>query len=101
MQRMYLGQVGPGILLLFTLGFCGMAQLLDLLLLPGAVKQANQHLGLSGSEAATPIPSSQSIPTSRAPQVKVALVNSADDDELDQLLRQAEKSVSRTEDLIE
>lgn len=98
---MYLGQVGLGIVLLFTFGLCGVAQLLDLLLLPDAVKQANQRLGFSGSEAATPIPPSQSIPTSRAPQVKVALVNSADDDELDQLLRQAEKSVSRTEDLIE
>ena len=43
-QRMYLGQTGLGIALLFTFGFCGVGQFFDLLLLPNAVKQANQHL---------------------------------------------------------
>lgn len=43
-QRMYLGQTGLGIALLFTFGFCGVGQFFDLLLLPNAVKQANQRL---------------------------------------------------------
>jgi tetratricopeptide (TPR) repeat protein len=41
---MYLGQTRLGIALLFTFGFCGVWQVFDLLLLPDAVKQANQHL---------------------------------------------------------
>ena len=100
-QRMYLGQFGLGIAMLFTFGFCGLAQLLDLLLLPDAVKGANQRLGFSGPEAAGPIPLSQSSPSSRALQPSSTTASSADDDELDQLLRQAEKSVSRTKDLTE
>lgn len=96
---MYLGQVGLGIALLFTFGFCGVAQVLDLLLLPDAVKEANQRLGFSSSEVGLPIPPSPVITSSRATQASSALIGTSHDDELDQLLRQAEKSVSRTEKL--
>jgi hypothetical protein len=100
-QRMYLGQVGMGIALLFTFGFCGVAQLLDLILLPEAVKQANKHLGFSDHESAAPATPSRSIPTSRAPNVSTAIVSLVDDDDLDQLLQQAEISVNRTENPID
>lgn len=98
---MYLGQVGLGIALLFTFGFCGVAQLLDLLLLPDAVKEANQRLGFSGSEGTAPITPSPSIMTTRAPQARSASVRSPDNDELDELLHQAAKSVSRTDNIID
>lgn len=42
-QRLYIGQVGYGLVLLFTFGLCGLAQLLDLLLLPSAVANINQN----------------------------------------------------------
>jgi TM2 domain-containing membrane protein YozV len=99
-QRMYLGQPGLGIALLFTFGFCGVGQIMDLILLPDAVKQANLRLGPSGSELAAKIPTfPQSQPSVRtqSPQASSASLRSADDDEFDQLLSQAEKSVSRTQ----
>lgn len=40
-QRIYLGHTVVGILMLFTFGFCGVGQVLDLFLLPGAVDQEN------------------------------------------------------------
>jgi hypothetical protein len=98
---MYLGQFGLGIAMLFTFGFCGLGQLLDLLLLPDAVKGVNQDLGFSGPEIEVPIQLSQSSPTSRAPRPSSTTASSADGDELDQLLRQAEQSVSRAKDLTE
>ena len=99
-QRMYLGQPGLGIALLFTFGFCGVGQIMDLILLPDAVKQANLRIGASGSELAATIPTfPQSQPSVRpqSPQASSASLRSADDDEFDQLLSQAEKSVSRTQ----
>lgn len=100
-QRMYLGQAAMGIAMLLTFGFCGVGQLLDLLLLPDAVKQANQRLDFSASEAAAPIPSSRSMPASRAWQTTANSARSTDGDELDELLSQAEKSVRRTENIEE
>ena len=43
-QRIYLGHTGLGILMLFTFGFCGLGQVLDLFLLPDAVDQANSSI---------------------------------------------------------
>jgi TM2 domain-containing membrane protein YozV len=94
-QRMYLGQLGLGIAMLFTFGFCGIGQVLDLILLPDALNQANRQLGFAkidvgGSPSSTPratAPASQkSVPVSMA---------SAQADDLDHLLRQAEQSVRR------
>lgn len=94
-QRMYLGQVGPGILLLFTFGFCGVGQLLDLLLLPGAVRKTNQQLGFSDFQAAASLPLRKSNRTSSMPQDRIESDRFEEDDDLKQLLLQAEKSVSR------
>ena len=98
-QRMYLGQVGYGIALLFTLGFCGIGQLLDLLLLPEAVNAANRSLGSSdGGSISTTSMSAAPAPTAgsgaRASEVS-PVVNAAADDELGDLLRAAEASVYR------
>ena len=59
-QRLYLGQVGYGLILLLTFGFCGVAQLLDLILLPDAVGQlnrANAIRALAPRPSATPVSS--------------------------------------------
>lgn len=44
LQRFYMGQVVWGLVYLFTFGFFGIGQLLDLLLIPGLVDQRNQEL---------------------------------------------------------
>lgn len=96
-QRMYLGQVGYGIALLFTLGFCGIGQLLDLLLLPEAVNHANRSSGVSsgGSISAASV-SAVPAATSRPSASEVSpVVSAADDDELGDLLKAAEASVDR------
>ena len=93
-QRMYLGQVGYGVALLFTFGFCGIGQLLDLLLLPEAVKFANRGL----SPAGQPVPVVGRSSVGHASPSVAPLENSQDSDgELDQLLRAAQKSVDRTQ----
>ena len=96
-QRMYLGQVGYGIALLFTLGFCGIGQLLDLLLLPEAVSNANRSAGAS-NVGSIPAASVSAVPaaTSRPSASEVSpVVSAADDDELGDLLKAAEASVDR------
>lgn len=96
-QRMYLGQPGLGIAMLFTFGFCGVGQVLDLILLPGALNQANRRLGLARNEESG-APSSPLRATLEAPQKTIPIsMASAQDDELDQLLRQAKQSVRRTD----
>ena len=44
MQRFYNRRPISGLLWLFTLGLCGLGQLLDLLLIPGLVRHANRAL---------------------------------------------------------
>ena len=91
---MYLGQVGYGVALLFTFGFCGIGQLLDLLLLPEAVKFANRGL----SPAGQPVPVVGRSSVGHASPSVAPLENSQDSDgELDQLLRAAQESVDRTQ----
>ena len=91
-QRMYLGQVGYGIALLFTLGFCGIGQLLDLLLLPEAVNAANRSLGPSDGGSISTAPAAGS---GASPSEVSHVVSAAADDELGDLLRAAEASVDR------
>lgn len=94
-QRMYLGQTGLGIAMLFTFGFCGIGQVLDLILLPAALNQANRRLGFVENAISASTPSSQG--SAPAPQKSVSVsMASSKDDELDLLLRQAEQSVRRT-----
>jgi len=97
-QRLYLGQVGYGLVLLFTLGFCGVAQLVDLILLPEAVNAANRGLS-GGSRTPEPVPS---VPVARdgglgmrESSYNQSSKSGSGDEELDQLLKAAEESVSR------
>lgn len=96
---MYLGQTGLGVAMLFTFGFCGIGQVLDLLLLPDALDQANRRLGFIKNETGASV-SPPRTPTSFPQTVPVAMP-SGQDDELDQLLLQAEQSISRTNRLNE
>jgi TM2 domain-containing membrane protein YozV len=92
-QRLYLGQVGYGLALLLTFGFCGVAQLLDLILLPDAVGQSAPVSAQVSASARTvsPAPSpSPARPAASAPA-------SRQDDDLDALLREARRSVERTD----
>ena len=98
-QRMYLGQPGLGVVMLFTFGFCGVGQIFDLILLPDALNQANRRLGFSRKEVG--VSASSSRVSSTAPQTVPLSMPSVQDDELDQLLRQAEQSVRRTNHLNE
>ena len=93
-QRMYLGQVGYGIALLFTFGFCGIGQLLDLLLLPEAVNASNRDLfGANelSSEDAGPSAYSEATISPRSSSQQ------SGDGELDELMREAQESVQRIE----
>jgi len=48
-QRLYTGQIGSGLLYLFTWGFFGIGQFIDLALIPGMVDKRNIYLrGLHG-----------------------------------------------------
>jgi hypothetical protein len=42
LQRFYMGQALVGTLYLLSFGFCGLAQLIDLFLIPGLVERSNQ-----------------------------------------------------------
>jgi hypothetical protein len=42
LQRFYLGQTWVGTLYLVSFGFCGVAQLIDLFLIPGLLERSNQ-----------------------------------------------------------
>jgi TM2 domain-containing membrane protein YozV len=99
-QRLYLGQPGLGIAMLFTFGFCGIGQVLDLILLPDALNQANRRLGFAKNEVGVSASSSRASVTDPQKSAPVSMP-SAQDDELDQLLRQAEQSVCRTNTLNE
>jgi TM2 domain-containing membrane protein YozV len=51
-QRFYTGQIGIGLLYLFTFGLFGIGQLVDLALIPGAVEARNTYL--RGKQGGTP-----------------------------------------------
>ena len=96
-QRMYLGQSGLGLVMLLTFGFCGIGQLIDLILLPGALNQANQRIGVFAPEQAILSPPSSNASATK--QIVDVVENPPHDDELDQLLCQAENSIKLTEKL--
>ena len=56
LQRMYLGQYGLGTAMLFTFGLCGVGQLVDVAVIPQAVREANGKDGASekGAPSKTP-----------------------------------------------
>lgn len=46
LQRMYLGQYGLGIAMLFTFGLCGVGQLIDVAMIPQITKETNTKNGV-------------------------------------------------------
>lgn len=51
LQRMYLGQYGLGTAMLFTFGLCGVGQLVDVAVIPQAVREANGKDDSSGKSS--------------------------------------------------
>jgi hypothetical protein len=92
---MYLGQPGFGVVMLLTFGFCGVGQVFDLFLLPDVLNKANQRIGVLSPEEA--IVNRPSATTSQRQQIANVADISPHDDELDQLLCQAENSIKLTE----
>ena len=96
---MYLGQVGLGLIMLFTFGLCGIAQLLDLFLIPSAVQNSNRLIAGSQQAEGGDSGAKNEADRSSAPSRRSSYPSSdvAQDDDLEFLLKQAEKSVERTE----
>lgn len=55
-HRIYNRKPFTGFLWLFTFGFCGIGQLVDLLLIPGMVEAANRAISLAPGPSATLLP---------------------------------------------
>lgn len=89
-QRLYLGQIGYGLAMLVTFGFCGVGQLLDLFLLPEAVKEANRGVT---EQMRYPV----TKPADQPAKQPARSSKREWDPELEKLLRDAEQSVNRTE----
>ena len=103
---MYLGQVGLGLIMLFTFGLCGIAQLLDLFLIPSAVQNSNRLVVVGEQVEGGPSEVQNVVANSSAQSVQSARAASSSspikqDDDLELLLRQAERSVQRTEGISE
>lgn len=98
-QRFYIGQIGYGVLLMLTFGLCGFGQLLDLLLLPTAVGNVNSVNGFGDLPASAAVPEPPSFRTSSSTTVvhPPAKPASQGADDLDALLREAKRSVERTQ----
>lgn len=60
LQRFYLGQTWVGTLYLVSFGFCGLGQLIDLVLIPGLVNRFNQ-----AERMARQLPTSELSPAGR------------------------------------
>jgi TM2 domain-containing membrane protein YozV len=52
LQRLYVGKIGTGLLYLFTFGLLGVGQFVDLFLIPGMVRDANNRALLDGMDVA-------------------------------------------------
>ena len=96
-QRLYLGQTGLGLAMLFTLGFCGIGQFFDLFLIPQAVEKANNEPPDSLAKSQHPVVTT-SVSSSTSGQVtSQGNVGSSMDDELDSLLNEARQSLEQTQ----
>ena len=96
---MYLGQTGYGLVMLFTFGFLGIGQLVDLFLIPNAVKHANRLTIDAETLTKDKLSHEKTWPTQLDSQHSTnlrSIVNPAKDDELDVLLDQAKDSVARS-----
>tara|TARA_X000000950_G_C13664378_1_gene557296 strand:+ start:232 stop:603 length:372 start_codon:yes stop_codon:yes gene_type:complete len=84
-QRFYLGQPGLGLFMLLTFGFCGIGQLIDLVMLLDAVANANRNTKLLRNKYTY---GNENLSTLETPSGSV--------EELDQLMDQAKDSISKT-----
>jgi TM2 domain-containing membrane protein YozV len=85
LQRIYAGKLGSGLLYLFTLGFFGVGQFLDLFFIPGMIEDANNRLlvqGLgqqalaAGGAMAAALPAGRRVPRTTE-EFQVSLVEAA------------------------
>ena len=100
MQRLYLGQTGLGLAMLFTFGFCGIGQLLDIFLIPEEVEKANKQKDYQ------PLPNTSAKMTTRAVNRSASSLSQASPsttvdavsmDELDSLMKEAENALEKTQ----
>jgi len=84
LQRMYNGKIGTGLLYLFTFGLFGVGQFVDLFLIPGMVRDANNRLLVEGAgQAALAAAGFRALPAGRrvprtTEEFQVALVQAAE-----------------------
>jgi len=99
-QRLYLGQTGLGLAMLFTLGFCGIGQFFDIFLIPQAVEKANKEKADQAlpdrSAKITPSKVTTSASSSSQPSPSTT-VDAASMDELDSLMKEAENALEQTQ----
>ena len=94
-QRLYLGQTGLGLAMLFTLGFCGIGQFFDLFLIPQAVEKVNNPPSDSLAKfLSSVVTTSASSPAQQSPRDDVSASSM---DELDSLLKEAQNSLEQTQ----
>ncbi len=100
MQRLYLGQTGLGLAMLFTFGFCGIAQFLDIFLIHDEAEKANQQKNDQAlptrSAKITPrvVNKSASSPSQASPSTTL---DKTSIDELDNLMKEAENALEQTQ----
>ena len=94
-QRLYLGQTGLGLAMLFTMGFCGIGQFFDLFLIPQAVEKVNSPA--SDSLERSQIHFETTSAYSSAQQLPRDDVSASSMDELDSLLKEAQNSLEQTQ----
>lgn len=70
-QRFYTGNFASGVIYLFTLGFFGVGQLIDLALVPGMVDRRNIYLrGIGGGNSSASVNQSITLNLGEIPQLK-------------------------------
>lgn len=100
MQRLYLGQTGLGLAMLFTFGFCGIGQLIDIFLIPEEVEKANkrrddQELANRSAKIATKVVNRSA--SSQSQTSPSTTLDKASMDELDSLMKEAENALEQTQ----
>lgn len=82
LHRIYNGKYGTGFLWLFTLGLCGIGQIVDLFTIPGMVEDANNRALIRSVGTAALAAGAGGLPVKRLPRTteefQVALVKAAE-----------------------
>ena len=83
LHRIYNGKYGTGFLWLFTLGLCGIGQIIDLFTIPGMVEDANNRLLVNAMGVQAALAAGGGVPVKRLPRTteefQVALVKAAEE----------------------